>query len=168
MAATNPNVFEQNTKKLLLKRIRSDSNDVIELGSINRVRQWDKEFDGDFQRRREGGDRRIVDLENVEEVWQVDALINNDLIALSDETSGTVDLEVGGSVDIESIEDVEIVLNDMMRSFNPDASIIAPYELVYGGRSHNGFIGSLSIDESAGDDNSVFLVQFDFIIAKYA
>jgi len=166
MTAGNTNVFEQNTKKLLLNRLRSGEGDTIELGLTSRVRQWDKEFDADFQRRRNGGDRRILDLENVEEVWQIDALISNELITLSEDTSDSVELRDGGTVQIESLEDVETVFNDVMRTFDPSVSP-APYQLDYGDTSVDGFISSLSIDEAAIDENGTFLIQFDFAVAKF-
>ena len=144
------NVFDPDTKKLLIRPSSAQQGGGYELG----CRNWSKTLSNnvnDFARPvTQPGDteRRVQNLNQIEEIHTFRVLISDQFIA----TSSQYD-----SLGASTKEDVEEELDQLFKDINK-------VEVEYGHVSPSGYMIDYSVDEPAAADGSVFEIQFDLLV----
>ena len=147
MASNNNDIFDMTTKQLRIN-IVGDS-ETIELGCTNWNKRMQNELN-DFAKPSlsEGEtERRIQNLNQVEEVHVFKTLVNDEFIRVSDVISDTYTTK----------EDIE----EQFDTFFKQRRLV---RLRYGHIDVNGYLTEFSVEEASQNDNSTFMFDFTLLV----
>lgn len=141
------NVFNQNTKQLLISPV--NTNTTVELGALS----WEKRVQNELNDFAKPSttpnevERRIQNMNRIQEVHTWTALVSDEFVKKSE----------ASTISDETKEGVEEVMDNYMR-------LLRLINVEYGHIDESGYITEYSVEESASEDNSVFRITFNLLV----
>lgn len=140
-------VFEMETKQLVITPV--GTLDAIELGCTSWNKRMQNELNDFAQPSLDEGDaeRKIQNLNRIEEIHVFDSLISDEFIVKSDIYDG----------DIESKEEAESLIDEYFK-------LRRLLRIRYGHIDVKGYLTEVSVEESAQNENSAFRISFNLLV----
>ena len=143
-------IQEMNTKQLILEIVDDEDSD-IELGATvwnPRLTNELNDFAKPSQTPQEV-ERRIQNMNQILEVHTFETVVDDQFIRGSDIYSS----------EVQDKEDVYALLDNIFKS-------VRLLRFKYGDLEREGYLTELSFEERAQDDNSIFRIEFNFLVGR--